>query len=202
MAKSGAAGDTELQNLIDASLKDAAGQAVLIDHACDRLLRLTRKMFHGFAGLSRWERTDDIFQNSMIRLFRALSEIQVESVRHFFNLAATQIRRELLDLSKHHFGRCSDGANHHTDGQPSDEEGGSLHRQSDEPEDLEGWRQFHEEVERLPGPEREVFDLIYYEGLSQEDAAEILNVSVRTARRRWHSAKIMLHKVLCGDGIG
>ena len=51
-------------------------------------------------------------------------------------LAAVQVRRELLDLAKHHFGPEGGGANHHTDGQPADDEGGAMHESAEEPDDL------------------------------------------------------------------
>ena len=111
-------------------------------------------MFHARQDLRRWKQTDDVFQDAMLRLHRALSEVKPESVRHFFNLAAVMIRRTLLDLAKHHLGPHGQGANHHTDGQPADDDGGSLHEApdaADEPSDLEGWSAFHAQVEALPG---------------------------------------------------
>ena len=195
--------ETQLQNLIDRGLNgDAAAHEALLNHACDRLLRLTRKMFHGFPNLRRWEQTDDVFQNSMVRLHRALAEVRVESVRHFFNLAAVQVRRELLDLAKHHFGPEGGGANHHTDGQPADDDGGSIHDSADEPDDLSGWSEFHALVEKLPEDELEVVNLLYYEGLTQEEAANVLGISLRTIKRRWQSAKVRLHEELNRDGQG
>ncbi len=189
--------DTQLQNLIARGLNgDAAAHEALLHHACDRLLRLTRKMFHGYPNLRRWEQTDDVFQNAMLRLHRALAEVRVESVRHFFNLAAVQVRRELLDLAKHHFGPEGAGANHHTDGQPADDEGGSLHDNAAEPNDLSGWSEFHAQVEKLPEDDLEVVNLLYYEGLTQEEAAKVLGISFRTLKRRWQSAKLKLHEVL------
>lgn len=196
-------GDTQLQNLIDRGLNgDTAAHEALLHHACDRLLRLTRKMFHGYPNLRRWEQTDDVFQNAMLRLHRALAEVRVESVRHFFNLAAVQVRRELLDLAKHHFGPEGAGANHHTDGQPADDDGGSLHDNAEEPEDLSSWSEFHAQVEKLPEDELEVVNLLYYEGLTQEEAAKVLGISFRTLKRRWQSARLKLHEVLNRDGKG
>jgi RNA polymerase sigma factor (sigma-70 family) len=193
--------DTQLQNLIDQALEgNSVAQESLLDHACDRLLRLTRKMFHGFPNLRRWEGTDDVFQNSMVRLHRALSEVRVESVRHFFNLAAVQVRRELRDLAKHHFGPEGGGANHNTDGIPADDDGGSLHDRAEEPDDLFGWSGFHALVEKLPEDEQEVVNLLYYEGLTQEEASRVLGISVRTLKRRWQSAKLKLHEELNRDG--
>jgi len=195
--------DTQLQGLIDLALKgDSSAHNALLNHACDRLLRLTRKMFHGYPNLRRWEATDDVFQNSMLRLHRALAEVRVESVRHFFNLAAMQVRRELLDLAKHHFGPQGAGAKHHTDGQPADDDGGSLHGWSEEPDDLSGWSEFHAQVGTLPEDEREVINLLYYEGLTQEESARVLEISLRTLKRRWHSARLKLYEGLKRDRQG
>ena len=189
--------DTQLQGLIDlAKSGDSRAKILLLDHSCERLLKLTRRMFRGYPGLRRWEATDDVFQNSLIRLHRALSTAQLHSVRHFFNLAAVQIRRELLDLKKHHFGLEGRATHHHTDRQPPDDAGGSLSAKSDEPEDLTLWAEFHEAVNELPDELREIVDLLYYEGLNQDEAAEVLGISPRTLKRRWQAAKVLLHKKL------
>lgn len=195
------AGDTQLQNLLElaASGQEQAREA-LLNHACERLLRLTRKMLHRYPNLRRWEQTDDVFQNSLIRLHRALAVVQVDSVRHFFNLAAIQVRRELLDLTKHHFGPQGLAANHHTDGQPADDVGGSLQRPLDEPRDLDEWSEFHKRVELLPEEEQEVVNLLWYEGLTQEEAGQVLGISLRTVKRRWHAARTRLYEVLHDNG--
>lgn len=192
--------DTQIQGLIDrANAGDEASKEALLDHACDRLFRLTRKMFHGSGDLRRWEQTDDIFQSSMLRLHKALERTKVESVRHFFSLAALQIRRELIDTARKHFGPEGIAANHHTDMQAPDESGGSLHAVADEPEDLAQWTQFHTLVESLPDEEREVVNLLFYEGLTQEEAAQLLGVNVRTIKRRWQSARLKLNGNNDGD---
>lgn len=193
MAGAGGVTDTALQGLIDrANAGDPASMEALLDHSCDRLWRLTRKIFHCSGNLRRWEETADVFQNSMLRLHQALSKVQVESPRHFFNLAALNIRRELIDLARHHFGPEGIGGNHHTDHQPPDEAGGSLYVRSIEPEDLSDWTFFHELVEKLPEAEREVVNLLFYEALSQDEAAKLLGVNVRTVKRRWQSARLRL----------
>jgi len=187
--------DTHIQRLIErACTGDEASREALFDHACDRLFRLTRKMFYGAGTLRRWEQTDDIFQNSMLRLQKALERTKVESVRHFFNLAALQIRRELIDTARKHFGPEGIAANHHTDLQAPDESGGSLHAAADEPEDLAQWTRFHTLVETLPDDEREVVNLLFYEALTQEEAAHLLGVHVRTVKRRWQSARLSLNR--------
>jgi RNA polymerase sigma-70 factor (ECF subfamily) len=90
-------------------------------------------------------------------------------------------------------------ANHHTDGLPADDEGGAIHDRpdaADEPTDLERWSEFHAQVEALPDEEREVVNLIFYEALTQEEAAHVLGVSLRTVKRRWQSARCRLYEKL------
>jgi RNA polymerase sigma factor (sigma-70 family) len=189
--------DAHLKGLLRMALDgDPTAKDQLLHHACDRLLRLTRKMFHSRPDLRRWMQTDDVFQNSLIRLHRALASVELKSVRHFFNLATVQIRRELIDLGRLYYGQYGVGANHHTDHQPADDHGGSIHKVPEEPENLFEWTEFHERVEQLPAEEREVVDLLFYEGMSQEEAAELLGCSVRTIRRRWQDARFRLYRGL------
>ena len=194
--------DTQLQGLIDlAKNGDTRAKTLLLDHACERLLKLTRKMFRNYPSLRRWELTDDVFQNSLVRLHRALANTEVESVLHFFNLAGLQIRRELLDLKKHHFGPEGHGSNHHTDRQAPDDAGGTLYATSDEPEDISMWGEFHARVDKLPDELKEVVNLLFYEGLTQEEGSVVLGVSLRTLKRRWQEAKLRLHEV-SSEGSG
>lgn len=192
--------DTQLQRDIERALAgDDSARSALIDHASDRLVKLTRKLFHRHPDLRRWEETDDVAQTAMLRLHRALADVRPESVRHFFNLAAVMIRRTLLDLAKHHLGPHGHGANHYTDGVPPDEPGGAVHRTPDpasEPTDLEGWTAFHVQVGQLPNDEQEVVNLLFYEALTQQEAAKVLGISVRTLKRRWQSARCRLHDAL------
>jgi RNA polymerase sigma factor (sigma-70 family) len=48
-------------------------------------------------------------------------------------------------------------------------------------------------VEQLPEDEREIISLLFYEALTQEDAAQLLGVNIRTVKRRWQSARLKLH---------
>jgi RNA polymerase sigma-70 factor (ECF subfamily) len=51
-------------------------------------------------------------------------------------------------------------------------------------------------VGALPEELREIVDLLYYDGLTQEEAATLLGLSPRTLKRRWQTAKVYLHKKL------
>ena len=111
MAPSG--NTTQLQTLLDQEDPD---YDKLIESASDRLLRLTRRMLRNYPHLHRWERTDDVFQTAVMRLHRSLTEVKPESVSQFFGLAATQIRRTLIDLVRHHFGPQGQAAQHESMG--------------------------------------------------------------------------------------
>lgn len=179
---------------------DEFARGELLNLACDRLLRLTRSMLRDFPGVARWEQTDDIFQNASIRLYHALVDVEVLDPRHFFRLAALQIRRELIDLARRYQGPQGMGAHHQTQRPQEDCEDGPAIFESPEvthdPSRIAEWQDFHSRVDQLPEEEREVFDLLWYHELSQEQVAAMLDVSVRTVRRRWRSARLLLHDVL------
>jgi RNA polymerase sigma-70 factor (ECF subfamily) len=174
----------------------------LINHACGRLEALTRRMLRHYPRLRRWEQTADVAQNAVLRLHRSLATMRPESPGQFYGLAAAQIRRELIDLARHYFGPEGVGARHHTDrpgGEGGDLPGADRADPSGEPASLAEWTEFHEKAQRLPEPEREVFDLLWYEGLTQGEAASVLGVTERTVKNRWRSAKLELQRLL-GEG--
>jgi RNA polymerase sigma-70 factor (ECF subfamily) len=181
---------------------DPSARNTLIARACDRLRRLTGRMLKNYPGVARWEQADDVLHNALIRLDRALRERVPEESRHFYNLAALQIRRELIDLARHYQGPNGPGTKHHTDprGQAADDPGGALGWAADgrEPGSPAEWRELYERVEALPRDEREVFDLLWTDGVTQEEAAEILGVSVRTVKRRWKDTRRLLSEILEG----
>ncbi|MCE9532881.1 MAG: sigma-70 family RNA polymerase sigma factor [Planctomycetes bacterium] len=184
---------------------DSAARDELLRHACDCLQRLTRKMLNDYKGVRRWEETGDIFQNAMIRLCKGLNDVTPPTVRDFYRFAALQVRRELIDLARHHYGPEGGGAHHITQSPRAAAEGDSpqIHEQAADaqsgPQDLAQWSEFHLMVDKLPDDERAVFDLIWYQGLSQEEAAELLDVNVRTIKRRWREARVKLHEALGGE---
>jgi RNA polymerase sigma factor (sigma-70 family) len=179
---------------------DESARNKLIDCACQRLERLTRKMLRGYERVHRWEQTGDVLQNALLRLYRALSETRPASVTDFFRLAAVAIRRELLDLAKHYYGPRGLGANHVSvaRNRPADDESPAAWEQvhHDEPRHLAAWTEFHQQVARLPDEERALFDLLWYQELSQAEAAALLNISERTVKRRWAAARLHLQEAL------
>jgi RNA polymerase sigma-70 factor (ECF subfamily) len=188
---------TQIQGCIDRLRSgDLRARDELLAHASDRLTRLTRKMLRDFPGVHRWEQTDDVMQNAALRLCRALGEVRPPTAADFFRLAAAQVRRELLDLARRYSGAHGLGANHASvvgKGRALGASSASGPNPSDtthDPDRLAAWSDFHREAEALPEEERETFDLLFYQGLSQVEAAAVLDVSERTIKRRWQSARL------------
>ena len=92
------------------------------------------------------------------------------------------------------------GAGGYDDGEASALGAGVAHKALNFPGDLALWTEFHETIDQLPQRLREVFDLLYYHGMTQEEAAAVLGVSDRTVRERWRDAKVELTDLL-GDSL-
>lgn len=205
----------ELQVCLDRLRKgDAAARDELINLACKRMTVLTRKMLNDYSRLRQWEQTDDVFQNSAMRLRRGLEEVSPGSVKEFFGLAALNIRRELKDLARHYFGR-HDGEQegekreaparspiHANQFRGFDSDGNESPQEPQNPDmtfeagGLAQWGDFHKAVSDLPEKDREIVDLLFYHELTQEAAAEVLGVDTSTVKRRWRAAKVKLVQLM------
>ena len=146
--------------------------AELINHTTGRVSELTRRMFKDFRRLGRWEQTEDISQNASMRLWSAIKTTRPTTAAEFLRLAALQIRRELIDQARHYFGPEGIGANHASNAQDSSSDSAlaPVYDQAQstyDPVRLCAWAEFHEQVALLPDEEQAVFDLVYYQGLSQ-----------------------------------
>jgi RNA polymerase sigma factor (sigma-70 family) len=150
----------------------------LIEHGRRRMEALCRKMFFKSLDGSPVD-YEDVYQESALRLWKSLTDIQPTTVREFFGLAATQIRRVLIDLCRKHLREPPDVAPQMRDA-------------SYDPSALAKWTEFHQHVEKLEAPLRDVVELIWYHELTHKESAEILGVDERTVRRRWRKAREQL----------
>jgi RNA polymerase sigma-70 factor (ECF subfamily) len=165
----------------------------LLRHFCGRLEALACKMLRRFPQVKRWAETDDVLQNALLRLLRSLQQVQPTSVSAFFGLAALEMRRELIDLSRHFYGPYGVGARHDSNASRPSGAPPEPKARSDDEAELERWQAFHEGIDRLPAEEREVVSLVYYHGWTQLEVAKLFQLSERTVRRRWESALARLH---------
>lgn len=182
--------------------QDAAARTELLEHSRQRLTLLAQRMFAGFPQLHRREQAEDLFQEAMVRLWKALEEVGPATVGQFMGLAALQMRRALCDLARSHFGRgpetgaegqrpvIKSAGNRSLDDRPTDP--------ASAPDELACWSEFHAAADRLPEPERTAFDLLYYHELPSGEVAELMAVTERQVRRYWQSARRSLHRMLEG----
>lgn len=192
----------QLRNLVDRlAAGDEAARGELVARACERLRRLVARMLTGYGRLRRFEDTDDVLQNTVLRLMRRLQTVRPPTVADFFRLSAAEARRELIDLARHYFGPQGAGARE-VAGRPADSGTSTL---DPAPPDstydggrLAAWTEFHRRVEALPEPERDVFALLWYNDLTQDEVAKALDISVSTVRRRWLSARLKMQELLDG----
>jgi RNA polymerase sigma factor (sigma-70 family) len=170
----------------------AESRRAIIEASYESLRQMAERMLRRFPGVGRWSEADDVLHNALIRLYGSLAVVKPASVGKFYGLAALQIRRELIDLARRYFGPLGIGSNHGS---------GSTDHLMDaehEPPLLAEWAEFHAHVERLPRAEREVFGLLWYDGLLQVEAAKVLGISLATFKRRWQSVRILLQKATYG----
>jgi RNA polymerase sigma factor (sigma-70 family) len=176
---------------------DRAATDAFLRRVCGRLERLARSMLRGFPSVRRWADTDDVLQSALMRLLRTLQATRPESTRHFANLAALHIRRELIDLARHFRNRL-DRPGGAADSQDGDGAADPVDPGSDAADELDLWTAFHEQVDQLPAEEREVVGLTFYHGWAQAQIAELFQVDERTVRRRMRSAALKLTGALGG----
>lgn len=177
----------QIQNWLDMHRGgDERARRELTQHAYKRLEKLASHELRKFPALRSLEETGSILHEAIFRLEKALEEVQPETTRQFFKLASQRIRWLLLDLKKrlHHqvsLG-CRDSEAMPID--PVDSQTGPATRAER--------REIHEIVDTLPDELREIIDLRFYQALSEEEVAGVMEVSYRTVRRRWRDARVAL----------
>ncbi len=139
-------------------------------------------------------------RTALIRLERAIRTVTPSTAKDFFGLASAQIRRELIDLARHYYGPSGLGANHAIKGGGDETTELSPPAESTyEPSRLAIWTEFHSQIEGLPDSDRELFDLLWYQGLTQAEAAAVVGASERTVNKRWIAARLRLRDALGGQ---
>jgi RNA polymerase sigma-70 factor (ECF subfamily) len=182
-----------LQQLLDRhAAGDPNARNELIRHSQDRLLRLTQKLLRRSPRLRRWENTSDVCQNVSVRMERALREATPATPCDLLCLAAALIRRELIDLARHHFGPLGPARHHASPVRDPDAPRPEPADPSGDPARLVVWQQLHEDIEGLPKEDQILFDLLYYQRLTQPQAAKLLGMPLRTLKRHWAQARSRL----------
>jgi RNA polymerase sigma-70 factor (ECF subfamily) len=183
-----------VQRYLDALAGEVPAEPIvraLLDQSVRRLQLLCTKLLHrSYPRLTRPPlnlQSDELLDAVVERLLKALREVRPQTVRHFFALANQHMRWELNGLA------CR------LDEQPLRVElreelvpvplstGSGLSSAA---------RRMFAAIEGLPADEREVFDLVRIQGMTQAEAAQLLSVSTKTVQRRLNRAVALLAKTL------
>jgi RNA polymerase sigma-70 factor (ECF subfamily) len=117
-------------------------------------------------------------------LLSALRTTRPQSVRHFFALACQHMRWQLNDVARR------------LDEQPVAAALAEVEVAAPPSSTSSGLtpdgRRMLRAIEGLPEPEREVFELVRIQGLTQAEAAAVVGVSERTVQRRLNRARLLL----------
>jgi RNA polymerase sigma factor (sigma-70 family) len=126
---------------------------------------------------------DELLDAVVERLLKAMRSARPQTVRQFFALVNQHMRWELNDLA-----RCLDQqpalVELHEEKVPAAPSSSSVLTPNG--------RRMLQAIDQLPENEREVFELLRIQGLTQVEAAEVLGVSTKTVQRRLNSALVLL----------
>jgi RNA polymerase sigma-70 factor, ECF subfamily len=122
--------------------------------------------------------------------------VEFESRAHFFVIAARQMRRILID-----YARAARAGKRGGWAVKSPLEAAAGERVMPR-EDLLALDEALRQLAALDARAATVVELRFFAGLTEREAAEILQVSVASLRRDWAFAKVWLHERLYGAGSG
>jgi RNA polymerase sigma factor (sigma-70 family) len=132
--------------------------------------------------------TDELLDGVVAGLIGALRKVRPQTVRQFFALANQHMRWQLNDLARLLVERPPAAPLAESRVVAPSGSGDSVLGQDA--------RRMIEAIEGLPQEEREVFELVRFQGLSYAEAAEVVGVSVKTIQRRLNRARLLLAEQL------
>jgi RNA polymerase sigma-70 factor (ECF subfamily) len=163
----------------------------LLGRAVERLQLLCGTLLHrSYPRLTRAPlnlETEELLSAVVERLLKAMREARPETVRQFFGLANQHIRWELNDLARRLDDRGPAAALREELVSAPASSGSGLSTNA---------RRMLEAIDELPEEEREVFDLVRIQGMSQAETAELLGVATKTIQRRLNRGLLLLTEKL------
>ncbi len=168
---------------------DEKSKIQIVEFSFKRFKKLAKRMIASYPLLRTKADTDDLLQNFIIRLTKAIESIVPNNSIDFFQLASVLMRNELIDMGRKLFGK--DGAKKNFE-QPTDPKFLDAKEPGEGPSGISEWVEFHESIDTLPEEEKNVFQLVFYQGLTHEEVSSLLGISIKTVFRRWTKAKLIL----------
>lgn len=144
------------------------------------------------ASYLRRERSDHTLQptalvNEAYMKMIDITQVSWQNKAHFIGVAANQMRRILVDHARHHNAQKRGGEFHIL---TLNEEIDKAEEQSAELIDLDDALN---ELAKMDPVKAQIVELRYFGGLTMDEAAEVLGVSVITVKRHWKMTKAWLY---------
>jgi RNA polymerase sigma factor (sigma-70 family) len=184
-----------IQRCLDALQGDASAEPLiraLLERAVERLRLLCAALLHrNYPRLAQPPlnlETDELLDSVVAGLLTALQKVRPETVRQFFALANQHMRWQLNDLARLLDKQPRAGALAESSVPAPPSSSDSILSQNA--------RRMLEAIDGLPEEEREVFELIRIQGLTQTEVAGVTGVSVKTVQRRLNRARLLLAEKL------
>jgi RNA polymerase sigma factor (TIGR02999 family) len=155
----------------------------------DELHRLARSYFRRERGEHTLQPTA-LVHEAYIRLVDQRAPL--ESRGHFMAVAATQMRRVLLDYARKHRAARRGGAEKKV---LLDD---TMAISEQQPVDIILLNAALDKLGKLDGKQAQLVELRFFGGLSVEETAEVMGVSPATVKRSWSSARAFLHREITG----
>jgi len=183
-----------VQRYLDELARDAPSDSAvraLLDQAARRLNQHCAALLHrSYPRLTHPPlnlRAEEMLSAVVERLLKALQKVRPRTVREFFALASQHIRWELNEMARR------------LDEQPRAVElcDGLASAPANSDTGLTpDCRRMFDAIAGLPEAEREAFDLVRIQGLTQAEAAGVLGISAATVNRRLNRGLQLLAEVL------
>jgi RNA polymerase sigma factor (TIGR02999 family) len=161
--------------------------------AVDKLLPLIYdELKRVAANYLRRERPDHTLQptalvNEAYMKMIDITQVSWQNKAHFIGVAANQMRRILVDHARHHNAQKRGGEFHIL---TLNEE---IDQAGEQSADLIALDDALTELAKMDPIKAKIVELRYFGGLTMEEAAEVLGVSVITVKRHWKMTKAWLY---------
>lgn len=182
-------GDGDIELLLD-RLKagDKSAMDALSTLLFEDLRRLARAQRHRLGG-GETLRTTALIHETYLKMRRS-AHVSADSRRHFLHTAALAMRQILIDHARSQLASLDRQQIVHAEAEAHQ---GQLHRQARLVLDIDA------ALERLEKDEPRLVEVVncrYFAGCSEDETADLLEVSPRTVRRDWFKAKAWLAEAL------
>ena len=176
------------QLLVAWSAGEPAALDALLPLVNDELRRLARAYLRR-EGLGHTLQTSALVNEAYLKLIDQ-KQVQWQNRAHFFGLAAQLMRRILIDHARHH--------------RYAKRGGGALQVSLDETtavtaacaEELLAINEAVEKLAAMDARKGRLVELRFFGGLTEEETAEVMSISVPTVQREWRAAKAWLQRLL------